>query len=220
MDLVEIPKAFIIKTIGSNLTIRQYDLLLKILCAAWYEDKKTIDINLYADATSKELKLTEADLKKLHNFGFIKIEDNKIRVPGPSSYIESTASSRTQARELGEYWNSKKIIVHGKPTLTKWIKKMEKAIRDHGLDEVKKAIDNYMEIIESNQYFYSYRHELDVFLSRIVERFLDVNDPHSNFSNDKNKKNQRQQHHSKDPMYKTFDPNEKKDPFANRKKNK
>ncbi len=93
------------------------------------------------------------------------------------------------------------------------MKKVEKSINEHGINELKKAVDNYSDIITNNQYFYSYRHDLDVFLSRIVERFLEVNNPHLNFSNDRNKNNYLPKHHSKDPMYQKISLEGIKGPF-------
>jgi len=69
-----------------------------------------------------------------------------------------------------EHWNSKKIVVHR--SLTDKIKrKINSALKNYTVEEIKKAIDNYDTVLKGEQYYWTYKWTLEEFLQRGFERF-------------------------------------------------
>jgi hypothetical protein len=80
-----------------------------------------------------------------------------------------------------EHWNSQKIIVHRKMN-----KKMESHINarlaDYSLDDLLTAISNLKTIIADERYYWTHKYTLEDFmLPDNVVRFVDENDPFTNF---------------------------------------
>lgn len=80
-----------------------------------------------------------------------------------------------KCEEIFNFWNSKKIISH-KSISEKLQKKLNEILKKYSLDDVKKAIKRYDEVLKDRSYFYNYKWSLEEFLSRkkgIVEFFDD-----------------------------------------------
>lgn len=101
-------------------------------------------------------------------------------------YKEEEKEKEEYIYMLFEYWNSKKIIVH---------RKMNQAMKSHinarleeySVDELKKAIDNYNEILKSDNYYWTHKWSLQDFMKpNNVTRFVDDADPLENFKKSKN----------------------------------
>jgi len=84
--------------------------------------------------------------------------------------------------EILKYWNSKDIVVHRKlpksnnTTLEGALKSLVNGQPKLGLegyttDEIKHAIDNYAEVINSDKYYWTYKWNLTEFLVRGFEKF-------------------------------------------------
>jgi hypothetical protein len=79
---------------------------------------------------------------------------------------------------LFDYWNSKKIIVHRELNQRR-ISAIKARLENYPLDILLKTIDNYIEILNSDKYFYSYKFNLEDFLNpKNLDRFLDENNPY------------------------------------------
>jgi len=86
---------------------------------------------------------------------------------------------------LFNYWNEKEIIKH---------RKMNQAMQSHinarleeySIDELKKAIDNYSTILQSDNYYWTHKWSLQDFMKpNNVARFVDESEPLSNFKSNK-----------------------------------
>lgn len=92
-----------------------------------------------------------------------------------------TEEQKKIEREIFNYWNSKKIVVHR--VLNSDISlELGKAIRDYGVEYIKELIDLYAIILEpeftrnekdvgEGKYFWSYRWNLFEFLTRGLKKF-------------------------------------------------
>ena len=72
-----------------------------------------------------------------------------------------------------DFWNSQHIIVHR--NMTSDISKAIRAgLKDYSDTEILQAIQNYAEIQQGNQYWFSYIWTLSDFLKRGISKFLDL----------------------------------------------
>jgi hypothetical protein len=82
--------------------------------------------------------------------------------------------------EIFEHWNSQGIIKH------RFTKEIERAIsgklRDYTVEEIKRAISNYAEVLRGDFYF-KYRWTLKDFLKRGIDKFLDGEIAKGNYRN-------------------------------------
>lgn len=79
-------------------------------------------------------------------------------------------------KEIFEYWNDKKIIMHRK--LTKDMQRaVLRALQDYEVEEIKAFIDFYATILEASvpdeqrKYFWTYKWGLCEFMSRGLKKF-------------------------------------------------
>lgn len=91
-------------------------------------------------------------------------------------------------------WNENKIIIHNKIT-SKKEKAIKKALKDFTQEDILNAIQNYGTIINSNEYYFNYKWNLEDFLNRGIDKFVDEANPLTNmkannyFNNKKQNKN-------------------------------
>jgi|GEM_PF-812203 len=85
------------------------------------------------------------------------------------------------------HWNHQKIITHR--NLTEVTKEHIRATLAGGytVEEITSAIDNYAEVLNGQQYYWTYRWGLDEFLLRGVDKFKTASNPRTNFLKDKSK---------------------------------
>lgn len=92
-------------------------------------------------------------------------------------------------------WNDCKIIEHKKMSaLMK--QRIDKAVKEHSVDEILKAIENYGFIVNSKDYDYSYKWRLEDFISSGLRKFLDESNPLANYKTLNKKKTQRNGHYA------------------------
>ena len=101
----------------------------------------------------------------------------------------NTSNKDIHVREIFDHYLSKKIVQHRK--LTNAMRTAINArLRDYSLDDLKKAIDNYDQVIKSDDYWFTHKYPLiDLMREKDITRFLDESDPLNNFR----KKGQAQQ---------------------------
>lgn len=76
-----------------------------------------------------------------------------------------------------EHWNKQKIKVHRELTQVRK-SAINARLENHSLEELKKAISTYSQILESDKHYYSYKLSLDNFMNpKNLDRFLDENNP-------------------------------------------
>ena len=69
------------------------------------------------------------------------------------------------------HWNSKNIIAHKKLT-DKIKRKISGSLEAYSVDDLKKAINNYNDVLKSDEYYWSYKWTLEDFIQRGLEKFL------------------------------------------------
>ena len=87
-----------------------------------------------------------------------------------------------EIKEIYEHYLSKNIIRHQK--LTSPMKTAIRArLKDYTVDQIKKAIDNYATILESDKYWFTHKYPLaDLMRDKDLRKFLDEADPFNNYA--------------------------------------
>jgi len=102
-----------------------------------------------------------------------------------SSYKESYKESyKKDMHDIVSHWNTKGIkALEERETKIreKTESKIKTWLKDYSVDEIKAAIDNYDEILESELYYFSHRWQLWEFLDRGLINFLQKNNPKINY---------------------------------------
>jgi hypothetical protein len=84
--------------------------------------------------------------------------------------------------DIFDYWNSKGIIIHRNlDELTK--RKIKTSLSNYSLDEIKTAIDNYSHIVNGKDFFFNYKWNLKEFLSRGIDKFINLEIAQNNYRN-------------------------------------
>jgi len=83
------------------------------------------------------------------------------------------------------FWNKQKIVEHKKLT-DKMKTKINSALKEYSLEDIKKSISNYSTVLSNKKYFWSYKWTLEDFLVRGLTKFLDV--PLKNYETEESKK--------------------------------
>ncbi len=102
---------------------------------------------------------------------------------------------------LYEHWNGQNIIKHRK--LTDSMKRHTKArLDDYSIDELKQAMSNYKEVLESDNYYWTHKWTYQDFMKPDnVVRFLDESEPKTNFLSNKAALNKNQFDLSEDSQF-------------------
>lgn len=94
--------------------------------------------------------------------------------------IDNTENT-TYIYSVFEHWNTKQIIRHRKLN-QKTKSHINARLSEYSADELKKAIDNYKDILEGDQYYWTHKWTLEDFMKpNNVIRFLDEAEPKKNF---------------------------------------
>ena len=87
-----------------------------------------------------------------------------------------------------EYWNEKSIIKHRKMNQA-MESHINARLKEYTVDELKKAIDNYKEVLYNPNYYWTHKWSLQDFMKpNNVTRFVDEADPLNNFKSIKKEK--------------------------------
>lgn len=89
----------------------------------------------------------------------------------------------TQLKPIIDKWNSiETIVTHTDLVLQANLKKKHlDKVNLYGIEETKRAVENYAEIIKSDDYFFTYKWPLWDFLIRGLPKFVDEMKPFENF---------------------------------------
>jgi phage replication O-like protein O len=106
--------------------------------------------------------------------------------PVPESVHTKTNKAITKAnlniyKDIFSFWNSQQIIIHGKMT-DKMETAVRAALRNYSAEQIKTAIGNYSQILNSPVCFFKYRWTFTDFLNRGLERFLDFEVARQNYT--------------------------------------
>lgn len=120
--------------------------------------------------------------------------DNRTLLSNDELITNSTKNDKdkpsfSEEQKIFDHYISKKIIKH-----TKFDSKMKssskRAIKNYGIDEVLKVIDNYAAIYESDDYWFNTKYTLvDILRDKDLRQFGDEAEPFHKFAINKKKKN-------------------------------
>lgn len=122
---------------------------------------------------------------------------NKLNTPikfSKDPYLENAKESNTSINNtkdiytIYEYWNEKEIVKHRKSNQA-MESHINARLQEYSVDELKKAIDNYSLVLQSDDYFWTHKWTLQEFMKPAnVTRFVDEADPLNNFKSNKKTK--------------------------------
>lgn len=121
---------------------------------------------------------------------------NKLNTPikfSKGGYLENAKGINTfinNTKEyiytIFEYWNEKSIIKHRKMNQA-MESHINARLKEYSVDELKKAIDNYKEVLDNPNYYWTHKWTLQDFMKpNNVVRFLDDSNPFQSFLKNKN----------------------------------
>lgn len=84
----------------------------------------------------------------------------------------NTSTNTTSINNIYVFWNKQNIIKHRKLT-NKMRNKIRTTLKEYKEEEIKAAIQNYSEILNSDKYWFTYRWTIDEFLHKGLEKFID-----------------------------------------------
>jgi len=100
-------------------------------------------------------------------------------------HLHTSSSKNEEIKEIFQFWNQHKIIVHSK--LTQKIEtQIKSALKEYSVEQIKKAISNYATVLKDEKYFWTYKWILSDFLQRGLTKFLET--PIENFLTKPDKK--------------------------------
>ena len=81
-----------------------------------------------------------------------------------------------------EHWNNKNFIRHQEKTFLRKLQKRHlDAMNEYGIEETMQAIDNYITVVESPEYYFNHRWCLWDFIARGLDNFVDSAGPLENW---------------------------------------
>ncbi|MDC4246027.1 hypothetical protein [Clostridium perfringens] len=149
-------------------------------------DTKEIEKDLINKINSKYSKdLIKEELEKLKDKDISKLD--LLKELDKNLKSKSKDNSNQDISTIFDYWNSKGIIKH-KELKEDTKKAIKKAIKNYSIDEIKKAIDTYSEILKS-EYYFTYKWNLKDFLNRnnAISTFMEDGSNKANYEEWKNK---------------------------------
>lgn len=127
------------------------------------------------DFTQRSLDATLTSLSPLIDIVDSPSEEGKVLRRAIKPKTEKDILFEKECRELFNYWNSKKTMVHR--DYGKYYPCIKGRLEKYKLDEIKVAIDNYALVLLSKDYYWSYKWSVEQFLVRKngLDRFMKEN---------------------------------------------
>lgn len=101
----------------------------------------------------------------------------KLTPPIPEITTENTNNN---IYSIFEHWNSKGIICH-RELKQKLQSTINARLKYYTAEQIKEAINNYATVLQSEEYYWTYRWTLKEFLERGLDKFLTENNPLENY---------------------------------------
>ena len=141
----------------------------------------------------RKIKYQEGTRKIEHRYTYLC--DNPIpkneTTPIPKNETDNNTSinnTKEYIYILFDYWNEKEIVKHRKSNQA-MESHINARLQEYSVDELKKAIDNYSLVLQSDDYFWTHKWTLREFMKPAnVTRFVDEADPLNNFKSNKKTK--------------------------------
>jgi len=170
-----------------NLNKNETKVLLFILTKTWCEEKEMINlsqIDIAAGANVYISKVADA-LSLLAGHKIIEWDSEKgiIKPLLPNEWTKKLSQPKEvgiREQEIFDFWNEMDIMKH--KDIGRYHPHIKAALNKYSISELKKAIQNYAIILKSpDEYRWDWTWPLDHFLTRGLERFLDIAKPLENF---------------------------------------
>lgn len=117
--------------------------------------------------------------------GFLEVENRRLLSNDFELSNNNTKNIDSPESVVFHYYVSKNIIQH-KTMTTSMKSKIKTALKNHGMDELKKIIDNYSTVLKGSQYFFNTEYTLEKLLRpKDLSQFGDEAKPLYNFLIDK-----------------------------------
>ena len=140
-----------------------------------YIQKDRYTPSKYLEVYKKEIKLLE-DGQTVDNKGVTECIQNVYKMDTQVRLGKVWLGKDINMSKLNilfEFWNEQKIINH--KVFTDKIKtKINSALKDYSLEDIKIAIVKYKTVLEGDQYYWNHKWTLPDFLSRGLTRFIDT----------------------------------------------
>lgn len=121
------------------------------------------NVKLNDNNSVKDLNMEAEDLFSIFNSS--PRNDNSVE-----ARLEQTKTSTGSAKELFDYWNSKKLRVH-RAFQSRYLERFNKVLKFITLEELKKSIDNYEKVQHDSKFFWNYVWDLQDYIDPKEERF-------------------------------------------------
>jgi len=113
-------------------------------------------------------------------------KDSNVTVTSRNATEEDIDIDKEYIYTLFNYWNEQEIIKHRKRNQA-MESHINARLEEYSFDELKKAIENYSNILKSDNYYWTHKWSLQDFMKpNNVIRFVDDADPLNNFKSSKN----------------------------------
>lgn len=97
--------------------------------------------------------------------------EDQVGTDRKSRLSQTNNSNGTLAKELFDYWNSKKLRVH-RAFQSHYVERFSKLIQTYSIEQIKHIIDNYEKIVHDKTYYWTYIWDLQDFIDPREQRFL------------------------------------------------
>ena len=152
--------------------------------------KEKSQLGLNENKAYTELREGVSEIKQIEAPEWLKKRRKQERtVNGTQTVSENRLDKiRIDKNNIFFFWNEQKIIIHKKLT-SKMETKINSALKDFSLEDIKSAIKKYGEVINNKKYYWTYKWTLEEFLQRGLVKFMDTPiEEFKNFEKPKEKK--------------------------------